>query len=92
MEKVDLAGRKVPAIGIGTWHMGSSRDTYKLQLKTIRTGIDSGATVIDTAEMYGSGDAEILVGDAIKTYDRSKLFLISKVLPSNANKKCWKND
>lgn len=86
MRKVEICGRKVPAIGIGTWNMGSSRDTKDLQIATIRSGIEAGARVIDTAEMYGSGDSEILVGKAIKPYPREQMFLISKFLPSNATK------
>lgn len=86
MREVKICGRKVPAIGIGTWNMGSSRDTKDLQIATIRSGIEAGARVIDTAEMYGSGDSEILVGKAIKPYPREQMFLISKFLPSNATK------
>ncbi|BDR57844.1 aldo/keto reductase [Xylocopilactobacillus apicola] len=85
MKKVKIAGKMMPAIGIGTWHMGSSRDTHALHLSALRAGLDAGARIIDTAEMYGSGDAEILVGEAIQPYSRDDLFLISKVLPSNAN-------
>ncbi|BDR57367.1 aldo/keto reductase [Xylocopilactobacillus apis] len=87
MKTVILAGKKVPAIGIGTWHMGSSRDTHDIQLKALQAGLDLGAKVIDTAEMYGSGDSEVLVGEAIKFYERADLFLISKFLPSNASSK-----
>lgn len=86
MKEVKISGQTVPAIGIGTWHMGSSRDARDLQIAAIQEGLTAGARVIDTAEMYGSGDSEILVGEAIKPYPRDQIYLISKVLPSNATK------
>lgn len=49
----------------------------------ITYAIDSGINVIDTAEMYGAGHTEEIIGEAISSYDRSKLFIISKVWPSN---------
>ena len=84
MKTIKIAGRELPAIGIGTWHMGSDPGKRDQEVQAIRTGIEAGAQVIDTAEMYGSGDSERLVKEAIKPYDREKLFLIDKVLPQNA--------
>lgn len=84
MNKVCIAGQYVHPIGIGTWAIGSDPSKRDQEIKAIRAGIDQGAQVIDTAEMY---DSEELVGEAIKSYDRKKLFLISKVLPSNASKR-----
>lgn len=86
MKIVEIAGRNVLAIGFGTWHMGDHAKTKEKEIQAIRTGIEAGIQVIDTAEMYGSGRSEILVGEAIKPYEREDLFLISKVLPSNASK------
>lgn len=86
MQQLQLCGQTVPAIGIGTWHMGSHPNQYASDLKAIRTGLDLGAKVVDTAEMYGNGDSETLVGEALAPYRREDLFLISKVLPSNASK------
>lgn len=86
MKTVTLAGQTVPAIGIGTWHMGDDPQLRTAEIATIQAGVKAGAQVIDTAEMYGSGRAEDLVGEAIRGLDRSKLFLISKVLPENASK------
>lgn len=77
-------GTSVGAIGQGTWYLGENPGRYKRELESIRRGIDAGMTLIDTAEMYGNGAAERLVGEAISGYDRSKLFLVSKVLPDNA--------
>ncbi|KRN01185.1 aldo keto reductase [Levilactobacillus senmaizukei DSM 21775 = NBRC 103853] len=85
MKQVKLAGKKVPAIGIGTWHMGDVASQRSQEIAAIRSGIDAGAQVIDTAEMYGSGRSEDLVGEAWQPYDRGSLFLISKVLPENAS-------
>ena len=86
MKTVTLAGQTVPAIGIGTWHMGDDPQLRATEIATIQAGVAAGARVIDTAEMYGSGRAEKLVGEAIQGLDRTKLFLISKVLPENASK------
>ena len=80
-------GITVPAIGQGTWHVGDDVSMHDREVEALRTGIDSGMTLIDTAEMYGYGKSELVVGDAIKTYDRSKLFIVSKVLPQNAGKR-----
>ncbi|TPR38993.1 aldo/keto reductase [Apilactobacillus micheneri] len=84
MSLIDFNGISVPNIGIGTWHMGSDSSNYERDRDVITYGIQHGANVIDTAEMYGSGDSELLVGDAIKGLDRDKIFLISKFYPNNA--------
>ena len=81
------SGCAVPIVGQGTWDMperGDERDEAK---KALRTGIHKGMVHIDTAEMYGSGLCEELVGDAIKDIQRDHLFIVSKVLPSNATYK-----
>lgn len=74
-------------IGLGTWHMGDDPTKRKAELEALRTGIEKGAEVIDTAEMYGEGNSERLVGEAITPFAREKLYLISKVYPWNASKK-----
>lgn len=79
-------GRTVPAIGQGTWYLGEDRRTRAQEVEALRAGIDAGMTLIDTAEMYGEGRAEELVGEAIRGYSREKLFLVSKVYPHNAGK------
>ncbi|GEN94463.1 aldo/keto reductase [Pediococcus ethanolidurans] len=86
MKQVNFNGTTLPAIGIGTWHMGDSPQTYTQEKATILYGLQHGATVIDTAEMYGEGNAEKLVGDVLQNFDRSKVFLISKFYPQNATK------
>jgi diketogulonate reductase-like aldo/keto reductase len=77
------SGEKVPAFGQGTWLMGERPDQRTEEIAALRHGIDLGMTVIDTAEMYGHGASETLVGEAIKGR-RDEIFLVTKVLPSNA--------
>lgn len=78
-------GRQVPALGLGTWHMGESKASLASEVDSLRTGIDLGMTLIDTAEMYADGGAELVVGEAIRGR-RDGLFLVSKVLPYNAGR------
>jgi diketogulonate reductase-like aldo/keto reductase len=77
-------GVAVPVIGQGTWKMGEDRGAHRQELDALRLGLDLGLTHIDTAEMYGSGGAERLVGEAIAGR-REQVFLVTKVLPSNAS-------
>ncbi|RFA18121.1 aldo/keto reductase [Subtercola boreus] len=79
-------GTTVPSLGQGTWNMGDSPTIRGAEIDAIRTGVDLGLTVIDTAEMYGNGRSEELVGEAISGR-RDDVFLVSKVLPSNASAK-----
>lgn len=80
-------GTLVPAIGQGTWFLGEQREKHEEEIKTLQAGLDAGMTLIDTAEMYGNGRAERLIGEAIRGCDRSRLFLVSKVYPHNAGRK-----
>lgn len=73
-------------LGIGTWYMGDSFNKRDEEIACIRYAIEHGIKLIDTAEMYGSGNSERLIGEAIKGFDREKLYLVSKVLPSNSSK------
>ena len=79
-------GDEVVALGQGTWRMGERRAARKDEVAALRHGIASGLTLIDTAEMYGSGGAEKVVGEAIRG-QRDAVYLVSKVLPSNAGRK-----
>ena len=76
----------MPRLGQGTWNMGDSAAARKEELAALRAGIELGMTLIDTAEMYGSGRSESLVAQAIAGI-RDRIFLVSKVLPSNASRK-----
>jgi diketogulonate reductase-like aldo/keto reductase len=77
------SGEPVPVLGQGTWHMGEDRQKRKEEIAALRLGLDLGLALIDTAEMYGNGAAEELVGEAIAGR-RDEVFLVSKVLPENA--------
>jgi diketogulonate reductase-like aldo/keto reductase len=78
-------GELVPALGQGTWHMGEDRRRAAEEAKAVRLGIELGMTLIDTAEMYGSGGAEEVVAEAASGL-RDTLFIVSKVLPYNASR------
>jgi diketogulonate reductase-like aldo/keto reductase len=77
-------GERVPAFGQGTWHMGEDRRRLAEEIAALRLGIELGFNLIDTAEMYGNGAAEEIVGEAIQG-QRHRLFIVSKVLPSHAS-------
>jgi diketogulonate reductase-like aldo/keto reductase len=78
-------GTLVPALGQGTWMMAEAPARRRDEIAALRAGIDLGLTLIDTAEMYGDGAAETLVGEAISGR-RDQVFLVSKVLPENASR------
>ena len=82
-KKFGTGGPDVSVIGQGTWYL--DRGDRKAAVAALRRGIDLGMTHIDTAEMYG--DAELVIADAITGLPREKLFLVSKVLPSNASRR-----
>ena len=86
MQTVTLpSGERVPAFGSGTWQIGERASAAAEELATIRAALDRGATLIDTAEMYGEGRSETLVGEAIRGR-RDEVFLVSKVYPHNATR------
>lgn len=87
MEFITQSGVPAGPIGQGTWYLGNRPDTFQQELSALRAGIDRGMTLLDTAEMYGEGAAERLLGQAIRGYDREKLYLVSKVYPHNAGRK-----
>ena len=76
-------GETVPALGQGTWYMGEDASARAGEVRALREGIELGMTVIDTAEMYASGGAEEVTGEAIAGR-RDEVFLVSKVLPQHA--------
>jgi aldehyde reductase len=80
------SGEKVPAFGMGAWNIGDRRADRGEEIATLRLGLDLGAKLIDTAEMYGDGRSEELVGEAIASR-RDEVFLVSKVYPHNASRK-----
>jgi diketogulonate reductase-like aldo/keto reductase len=78
------SGETIPALGQGTWQMAEDRRAREEEIRSLRLGVELGLTLIDTAEMYADGEAEGLVGDAVDGL-RDEVFLVSKVLPSNAS-------
>ncbi|HEX7838473.1 MAG TPA: aldo/keto reductase [Kofleriaceae bacterium] len=81
LRQLGSPGSAVPVLGIGTWNM--ERDDRRGAIAAIRRAIELGMTHVDTAEMYGSGEVETMVGEAIAG-QRDQVFLVSKVLPQNA--------
>jgi diketogulonate reductase-like aldo/keto reductase len=79
-------GTHIPALGQGTWHMGENARSTVAEADALKLGIDLGMTLIDTAEMYGSGRSEEIVGKAIAR-QRDKVFVVSKVYPHNASRR-----
>ena len=79
------SGEKIAALGQGTWHFAERPERRAEEVAAIRLGLDLGMTVIDTAEMYGDGAAEALVGEAIAGR-RNEVFLVDKVLPHHATR------
>ncbi|MFN0313990.1 MAG: aldo/keto reductase [Burkholderiales bacterium] len=87
MKTVTLpSGECVPALGQGTWNMGDQRSSRSEEIAALQLGLDLGLTLIDTAEMYGDGRSEELIGEAIAGR-RDQVFLVSKVYPHNATRK-----
>ena len=80
-------GVKVPAIGQGTWFLDERKLALEQEKQALTAGIGAGMTLIDTAEMYGSGKAEELIGRTIAGMKREDLFIVSKVYPHNAGRK-----
>jgi diketogulonate reductase-like aldo/keto reductase len=87
MRSVTLeTGEKVPVLGLGTWRMGERKSERAAELKAIKLGLELGIRLIDTAEMYGEGVAEEIVGEAMSGL-RDDIYLVSKVYPHNASRK-----
>ena len=78
------SGESIPSMGLGTWHMGERIGNPKTEVDALVRGLDLGAALIDTAEMYARGGAERVVGSAIKGR-RDEVFIVSKILPHNAS-------
>ena len=82
-------GSAMPRLGLGTWRMGESAGTRRDEIRAVQHAIASGIAMIDTAEMYGDGGAEEVVGEALRgaKAERDRLFIVSKVYPWNASKR-----
>lgn len=79
-------GERIARLGQGTWEMGERAERRAAEIDALRAGIDLGMTLIDTAEMYGDGATETLLGHALAGL-REKVFLVSKVYPHNASRR-----
>lgn len=78
------SGERVPALGLGTWHFGEDPALRAQEIATLRHAVDLGVTLIDTAEMYGEGLSEQLIGEALNDR-RDQVFFVSKVYPHHAS-------
>lgn len=78
-------GTTIPALGQGTWMMGENPSQRPYEIAALQAGLDLGLTLIDTAEMYGEGEAERIVGEAI-IGRRDEVFVVSKAYPQNASR------
>ena len=78
-------GAAMPRLGMGTWHMGERATSRALEVAALRLGLDLGMNLIDTAEMYGEGGAESVVGEAIRDR-RDGVFVVSKFYPHHASR------
>jgi len=85
LTELGKTGEKIPVIGQGTWGIGArkSKDYYEQWKKSLRHGIELGMTHIDTAEAYGWGMSERIVGEVVADYDRDEVFVTSKLLPTH---------
>src|SRR5437667_1863431 len=78
-------GQRVPVLGQGTWNMGEKKSAHTNEVAALCLGIDLGMTLIDTAEMYGDGGAEKVVGNAIEGQS-DRVFIVTKAYPHNASR------
>jgi diketogulonate reductase-like aldo/keto reductase len=79
-------GEKVPVLGLGTWRMGERKSERAAEVRAVKLGLELGLRLVDTAEMYGEGVAEEIVGEAMGGL-RDEIYLVSKVYPHNASRK-----
>lgn len=87
MRTVSANGLRLPAIGQGGWRLGDDPASAADEIAALRLGLTLGLTLIDTAEMYGNGNSERLIGRALQGVPRESYQLVSKVLPQNADER-----
>lgn len=87
MAFITAGGKTAGPIGQGTWYLGENPSTARAEQAALRAGIEAGMTLLDTAEMYGDGGAERLLGTAIAGLPREDLYIVSKVYPFNAGRR-----
>ena len=86
MRQVSANGLMLPALGQGGWNIGDDPKKEQSETDALRRGISLGLNLIDTAEMYGDGRSELLIGKAVEGINRDEVILVSKVLPQNAGR------
>jgi diketogulonate reductase-like aldo/keto reductase len=86
LRTIPFGDKEIPTLGQGTWFMGEDRDERAREVRSLQLGLELGMTLIDTAEMYGEGGAEEVVGEALRGR-RDSCFLVSKVYPQNAGRR-----
>jgi Aldo/keto reductases, related to diketogulonate reductase len=84
MRMIMANGLQIPALGQGGWNMGDAPQMAKSEMAALRRGLELGLALIDTAEMYGDGRSEMLIGNALRGVRREDYMLVSKVYPHNA--------
>lgn len=77
---------KLPPLGMGTWHMGEDADRRAAEVRALQLGLDLGMSLVDTAEMYGEGGSEEVVGEALRGR-RDSAYVVSKFYPHNASRR-----
>ena len=80
-------GAEMPRLGQGTWQMAEDDTRAAREIAGLRHGFELGFRLIDTAEMYADGRSELLVGQALRGFPREQQFIVTKVLPQNANRR-----
>ena len=80
-------GAEMPRLGQGTWQMAEDDTRAAREIAGLRHGFKLGFRLIDTAEMYADGRSELLVGQALRGFPREQQFIVTKVLPQNANRR-----
>jgi diketogulonate reductase-like aldo/keto reductase len=87
IETVTLpTGEAIPKLGQGTWEMGERANARKDEIAALRAGVELGMTLVDTAEMYGDGESEKLIAEALGSL-REDIFIVSKVYPHNGSER-----
>ena len=87
MKTISANGLELPVIGQGSWYLGENPKKAEEEMTALRRGVELGMNLIDTAEMYGDGRAESLIGKALCGVARERYILVSKVFPHNAGRK-----
>ena len=84
MKTISANGLQIPVLGQGGWHIGDNPQKAESEIAALQRGLELGLNMIDTAEMYGDGRSEILIGNALRGIKREDYMLVSKVYPHNA--------